>query len=212
MAEYLIQDTTLTELADAVRQKTGDTSKMSPEKMIEKINSIEVAGALQSKTVSPDYNQHIITPDSNYVGLQQVTVNAIPSNWIPLPEVIKAGDYPIYGLTTSSKITSTSYTDLDLYVFTANRAGTYRFKWCCMKPAVSFGSGGSSASALFLNDVSKFENTSFSDNVQYNTVDVAMNAGDVVRVKAKHSGGMYATYIYGVHVCIDWSDPNAFFV
>ena len=211
MAEYLIQETTLTELADAVRQKTGDTSKMTPEKMIEKINGIAVAGPLQSKTVSPDYNQHIITPDSNYMGLKQVTVNAIPSNWIPLPEVIKAGDYPIYGLTTSSKITSTSYTDLGLYVFTANRAGTYRFKWCCMKPAVSF-SSGSSASALFLNDVSQFENTKFSDNVQYNTVDVAMNAGDVVRVKAKHSGSMYATYIYGVHVCIDWSNSNAFFI
>lgn len=212
MAEYLIQSTTLTNLANAIRQKTGDTSTMTPEKMIEKINNITVAGELQSKTVSPDYNQHIITPDSNYVGLQQVTVNTIPSNWIPLPEVIKAGDYPISGLTTSSKITSTSYTDLGIYVFTANRPGTYRFKWCCMKPAVTFGGSGTCASALFLNDVSQFENTSFSDNVQYNTVDVAMNAGDVVRVKAKHSGGMYATYIYGVHVCIDWSDPNAFFV
>ncbi len=212
MAEYLIQDTTLTELADAVRQKTGDTSKMTPETMIDKINDIAVAGSLQRKTVSPDYNEHVITADSNYVGLSQVTVNGIPSNWIPLPETIKAGDYPISGLTTSSKISSTSYTDLGIYVFTANRPGTYRFKWCCMKPAVTIGGSGTCASALFLNDVSQFENTSFSDNCQYNSVDVTMKAGDVVRIKGKHSGGMYATYIYGVHVCIDWSNPNAFFV
>ena len=212
MAEMLIQSTTLTDLANAIRQKTGDTSTMTPEKMIEKINNITVAGELQNKTVSPDYNQHIITPDNNYVGLKQVIVNAIPSNWIPLPEEIKAGDYPIYGLTTKSKITSTSYTDLGIYVFTANRPGTYRFKWCCMKPAVTLGGSGTCASALFLNDVSQFENTSFSDNCQYNSVDVTMKAGDVVRIKGKHSGGMYATYIYGVHVCIDWSNPNAFFV
>ena len=212
MAEYLIQSTTLTDLANAIRQKTGDTSTMTPEKMIEKINNITVAGELQNKTVSPDYNQHIIRPDNNYVGLKQVIVNAIPSNWIPLPEEIKAGDYPISGLTTSSKITSTSYTDLGIYVFTANRPGTYRFKWCCMKPAVTLGGSGTCASALFLNDVSQFENTSFSDNCQYNSVDVTMKAGDVVRIKGKHSGGMYATYIYGVHVCIDWSNPNAFFV
>lgn len=138
--------------------------------------------------------------------------NNISARMLGVPDPIVAGDYPIYGLTTSSKITSTSYSDLGVYIFTANRAGTYRFKWCCMKPAMTLGGSGTCASALFLNDVSQFENTSFSDNVQYNTVDVAMNVGDVVRIKAKHSGGMYATYIYGVHVCIEWSDANAFFV
>lgn len=133
------------------------------------------------------------------------------SNTIEIPDPIVAGDYPIYGLTTSSKIESTSYTDLDLYIFTINRAGTYRFKWCTMKPAVSLGGSGSCASALFLNDEKQYENTSFSDNVQYNSVDVTCAVGDVVRVKGKHTGGSYSTYIYGVNVCIEWSNPNAFF-
>ena len=138
--------------------------------------------------------------------------NKIETRMVGIPDPIVAGDYPIYGLTTQNKITATSYTDLGLYIFTANRAGTYRFKWCCMKPAMSLGGSGSSSSALFLNDIQQYENTSFSDNTQYNSVDVTMAIGDVVRIKGKHTGGMYATYIYGVSVCIDWSDSNAFFV
>ncbi len=172
MAEYLIQDTTLVNIGNSMRDVLNESNVYTPLEMSDKI----------------------------------------ATRMLGVPEPIVAGDYPIYGLTTSSKITSTSYTDLDIYVFTVNRAGTYRFKWCCMKPAVALGSSGTCASALFLNDVSQFENTSFSDNVQYNTVDVTCKAGDVVRIKAKHSGGMYATYVYGVHVCIEWSDPNAFFV
>lgn len=138
--------------------------------------------------------------------------DVILSRMLGVPNPIVAGDYPIYGVTTSSKITSTSYTDLGIYVFTINRTGTYRFKWCCMKPAVTLGGSGTCASALFLNDVLQYENTSFSDNVHYCTVDITCNAGDVVRIKGKHSGGMYSTYIYGVNVCIDWSNANAFFV
>lgn len=211
MAEYLIQDTTLIELANIIRKKNNYNSSLTLNQIVNEVDTI-ASGELQEKIISPSYNQQVVTYDEEYVGLNKVTVNAIPSNWIPLPDPIVAGDYPIYGLTTSEKITSTSYTDLDLYIFTANRPGTYRFKWCCMKPAVTLGGSGTCASALFLNDVQQFENTSFSDNCQYNSVDVTMKAGDVVRIKGKHSGGMYATYIYGVHVCIDWSNANAFFI
>ena len=135
----------------------------------------------------------------------------IPNNYIPLPDPIEAGDYPIAGLTTSAKVTDTSnYVDTGLN-FTANRAGTYRFKWTCMKPAVAFGGSGTSSTALFLNGVEQYSNSSFSDNVNYNTVDVTMKAGDNVSVQCKHGGSMYATYIYGVNVCIKWDNPNAFF-
>lgn len=137
---------------------------------------------------------------------------AISSRMLGIPDPITAGDYPIYGITTSEKINDTSYTDLDTYIFTVNRTGTYRFKWCTMKPALSLGGSGTCASALFLNDVQQYENTSFSDNVQYNSVDVSCVSGDVVRIKGKHTGGSYATYIYGVNVCIDWNNSNAFFV
>lgn len=135
--------------------------------------------------------------------------NIIDTRMIGVPDPIVAGDYPIYGMTTSAKINSSSYTDLGVYSFTVNRAGTYRFKWCMMKAAVTL--GGKTSSALFLNDVQQYENSSFSDNVQYNSVDVNCAVGDVVSVRGLYSGNMYAGYIYGVHVCIDWSDPNAFF-
>lgn len=163
----------------------------------------------ETMTTIGDSIRDVLNETDTYTPAEMASV--IDSRMLGVPDPIVAGDYPIYGLTTSSKITSTSYTDLDLYIFTVNRAGTYRFKWCCMKPAVTLGGSGTCASALFLNDVSQYENTSFSDNVQYNSVDVTCNVGDVVRIKGKHSGGMYATYIYGVHVCIEWSDPNAFF-
>ena len=96
--------------------------------------------------------------------------------------------------------------------FTINRAGTYRFKWCCMKPAVSLGGSGTSASALFKNGtmVSGTENTSFSDNTHYQVHDIACAAGDVISIREKHGGSMYATYIYGVSVHIDWSPANGF--
>lgn len=139
------------------------------------------------------------------------TGGEIPYYYVQIPDPIEAGDYPIAGLTTSEKVTNTSnYVDTGLN-FTANRAGTYRFKWTCMKPAMTLGGSGTSSTALFLNNVEYYSNSSFSDNTNYNTVDVAMNVGDTVSVRCKHGGNMYATYIYGVHVCIKWDNPNAFF-
>jgi hypothetical protein len=43
MAEYLIQDTTLTDIADAIREKLEITDTMTPEQMPEYIRSIETA-------------------------------------------------------------------------------------------------------------------------------------------------------------------------
>ena len=169
--EYLVQEETMTNLGNSVRDVLNESNTYTPSEM----------------------------------------TSLISSRMLGVPDPIKAGDYPIYGMTTSSKINSSEYTDLGVYSFTVNRAGTYRFKWCMMKAAVSFG-GGTTSSALFLNDVKQYENTSFSDNVQYNSVDVTCAVGDVVSVRGLYSGSLYAGYIYGVHVCIDWSDANAFFV
>ena len=207
MTEYLIQDTTLNQIADTIRKKTKKTSDMTAAQMADEIESIAVAGTLQTKTVSPTYETQQVTYDNGHTGLSSVTVNGIPSNWIPLPETIRAGDYPIYGMTTSSKINSSDFTDLGVYNFKVNRAGTYRVKYAMMKPAV----GGTPTSAVFLNDTQIYTNNSFSDNMQYCSVDVTANAGDTIYVKGKYSGWSYSGYIFGVHICIDWNNPNAFF-
>lgn len=113
MTEYLIQENTLVNMGNSVRNVLNTSDTYTPNEITE----------------------------------------IVQSRMLGVPDPIVAGDYPIYDLTISEKITSTSYTDLDLYIFTANRPGTYRFKWCCMKPAVTLGSSGTCASALFLNDV-----------------------------------------------------------
>ena len=168
MGKYLVEQETMTNIADSIRDVLNATDTYTPSEM--------------SETIS--------------------------SRMIGIPDPIVAGDYPIYGMTTSSKINSSSYTDLGVYSFTVNRAGTYRVKFAMMKPAI----GGTPTGAVFLNNTVLYENSSFSDNMQYNSVDVTANKGDVISVKGKYSGAMYSGYIFGVHICIDWSDANAFFV
>jgi len=133
--------------------------------------------------------------------------NIIDTRMLGVPDPIVAGDFPISGMTTKAKINSSSYTDLGVYTWTVNRPGTYRVKWAMMKPAI----GGTPTSALFLNDTEMYSNSSFSDNMQYNSVDVTAAKGDTISVKGKYSGSMYSGYIFGVHICIEWNDANAFF-
>lgn len=48
MAEYLIQDTTLDAIADAINAKTGGSSAMTPAQMVTAIGSISGGGGIQS--------------------------------------------------------------------------------------------------------------------------------------------------------------------
>lgn len=146
--------------------------------------------------------------NSTNVYSPQGMAEMIDSRMLGVPDPIVAGDYPIYGICTSQKIEDSSYTDLGVFRFTVNRAGTYRFKWCCMKPAIGGSSGN--GTALFLNDENQYENSSFSNNVNFNEVDVECSVGDIVSIKGRHNG-MYATYIFGVSVCIEWNGVNGFF-
>ena len=49
------------------------------------------APMLQSKTVSPSTSQQIITPDSGYDGLSQITVEAMPSGSLSTPTISSSG-------------------------------------------------------------------------------------------------------------------------
>lgn len=77
MAEYLIQDTTLTALADAIREKTGNTEMLTPDKMTEAIGGIKV-------------------DDGSFVGLITGT-----SKHVNIPQGITAiRPYAFYGFNT----------------------------------------------------------------------------------------------------------------
>lgn len=50
MAEYIIQGETLTDIADAIRSKTGDSSIIQPSQMASAISSISTGITVQRKT------------------------------------------------------------------------------------------------------------------------------------------------------------------
>lgn len=82
MAKRIVEESSLTSVADAIRNKCETTSQLVfPEGFVSAIGSITGGGGnapaapvLQSKSVTPSANQQVVTPDSNYDGLSQVTV------------------------------------------------------------------------------------------------------------------------------------------
>jgi hypothetical protein len=77
MAEYIIQDTTLINIANAIRAKKGSSAKITPNNMVSEINSIvgaiedvSTATAMDNKLISSNLGRayrFIGTSTSNYV-------------------------------------------------------------------------------------------------------------------------------------------------
>lgn len=81
MPKVLVSDTNLTNIAEAIRFKYhGATTSYTPAAMASAIRNI--TPSLQSKTITPTTNQQTITADSNYEGLETVTIQPIPSQYI----------------------------------------------------------------------------------------------------------------------------------
>lgn len=68
MAEYLIQDTTLTEIADAIRGKISDTAKIDAADMAEKIESIDVEEYIVEVTVDSGATVTVTNSTKTYTG------------------------------------------------------------------------------------------------------------------------------------------------
>lgn len=84
MAQYLISDTYLTNIAEAIRGKLGVSTQYTPGQMSGAIQNIVVGTTLnnQNKTITPTETAQAITADSGYTGLGTVTIRAIPSSYV----------------------------------------------------------------------------------------------------------------------------------
>lgn len=82
MAQVLITDTKLNNLANAIAEKAGIEAPLTIQQMEDAVIGLETGGVylnLQSKTISPTSNSQTVTPDSGYNGLSAVTVNPVNS-------------------------------------------------------------------------------------------------------------------------------------
>jgi hypothetical protein len=78
MAEHSLTEL-FSDIADAIRAKTGGTADLVADTFPTAIASIPSGGGnYQSKTVSPTTSEQTITPDTGYDGLSAVTVNPAP--------------------------------------------------------------------------------------------------------------------------------------
>ena len=104
MAEYLIQDTTLDAIADAINAKTGGSSAMTPAQMVTEIGSISGGGEgidgweYQKITFTPTEEIGRVNTSGGYPATEQYIKNLLPSGWVFARAIYQSGQATAYGL------------------------------------------------------------------------------------------------------------------
>ena len=86
-----IQEDYLAGIANAIREKTGETGTIQASKFAEKISGIQSTSTLEERTIIPSTTQQIITPNTGYDGMSKVTVEAMPSGELSTPTISSGG-------------------------------------------------------------------------------------------------------------------------
>lgn len=214
MAQYLISDNVLTDIADAIRNKLGTTETYKPINMKSAINSISTGGGgttinNQSLTVTPSESQQSFNIQSPYTGYNPVTVkgdaNLIAGN-------IKSG-VTIFGITgtyeasgggqTSSiniqiaaggnRVSTTSYSAVSGQTLTVQKTGTYDVYWSGFRSSTS----GTNGSQLYIDGTAYGSaNTTFTNHGQYiHLTNVSLTKDSVIAVRARARTTSYYMYV-----------------
>ena len=90
MAKYFIDETTLTDIADAIREKKGTSDKLDPSTFASEISGITAGSSveIEEKTVTPTEETQTVTPTEGKY-LSKVTVNPIPDEYVVVNGVIQ---------------------------------------------------------------------------------------------------------------------------